>query len=92
MLRNGNRNEVRVRSSQKTQRKLRKEHFSIAFYKETRKLPHYNFFFFFFPAAQSNCGNQSDNQEKPGQVSESPGQRNQNSQGNYFFKIFTYFC
>ena len=41
-----------------------------------------NFFFFlFFAAAESDRGYQGDNQEKPSQVSESPGQRNKNSQG-----------
>jgi hypothetical protein len=49
---------------------------------ETRKLPSSNFFFFlFFAAAESDRGYQGDNQEKPSQVSESPGQRNKNPQG-----------
>ena len=39
------------------------------------------FFFLFFAAAESDRGYQGDNQEKPSQVSESPGQRNKNPQG-----------
>ena len=53
-----------------------------AFYMEARKLPYSNFFLLpLFAAAESDRGYQGDNQEKPSQVSESPGQRNKNSQG-----------
>ena len=43
--------------------------------------------FFHIAAAQSDRGDQGDNQEKFGQVSESPGQRNQNPQGNLYSTI-----
>ena len=55
---------------------------------ETRKLPHC--FFFHIAAAQSDRGDQGDNQEKFGQVSESPGQRNQNPKGNSNSTICTW--